>query len=261
MPASFWGLLAKVGPYKLTKTDEKHLHERGNNKHYISAFTRMRPSSLGSETLPKGIQSQEAWLPKIHMGMVESPKFQNGITGRNQSNRPAQTTDRDRAIFNTMENQNYTDRNISNLNQEQQPESFTGPLSRPRVAPLKIENSNFESPASMIGSTPQSEYLSASSHRSIYTDPMESPESNADRYANIGRPSLATPTSVTSVSQHYAHVGRPSLRTPKTRHKPPRVNSGGEIPHYYKRPTTGYNAKGRPSNRRTIEDDVKKYRK
>src|SRR3990172_4346962 len=162
MGASYWGLLAKVGPYRLTKNDEKHLHERGSGLHYNSAFTRMMPSSMGAETLPSGIQSQEAWLPKIDWGMYENPKFQQGITGRGYTFRPGQTTDRDRAIFNTMENRNALDQNVSNLNTERRPSVFMdgsytpagspsviNPTNRPRVSPIQIENSNFISPASM----------------------------------------------------------------------------------------------------------------
>jgi hypothetical protein len=144
MPASYWGLLAKVGPYKLTKTDQKHLHERGSNKHYTSAFTRMRPSSLGSEVLPPGQQDNSNLLPKIFKGMVPDPNFRGVVTGRNPANYAQTTSDRDRAIFNTMENQNYLDKNVSNLNQESRPESFTGPVQRPRVSPLRIE-ANFNS--------------------------------------------------------------------------------------------------------------------
>lgn len=140
MPASYWGLLAKVGPYKLTKTDQKHLHERGNNKHYTSAFTRMRPSSLGSEVLPPGQQDNSNLLPKIFKGMVPDPNFRGVVTGRNPANYPQTTSDRDRAIFNTSEEmEGLYKRNVNNLNTEQKPESFTGTVQRPRVSPLKID--------------------------------------------------------------------------------------------------------------------------
>lgn len=159
MPASYWGLLAKVGPYKLTRTDEKHLHERGSGLHYNSAFTRMMPSSLGAETLPLGIQSQEPWIPKINFRMVENPKFQSGAVGRGLVFRPGVTTERDRAIFNTMESMNYADRNISNLNTEQRP---IGPAAssnvqsrRPSVSPLNlpyypVDQSNIDSTANAL---------------------------------------------------------------------------------------------------------------
>lgn len=135
MPASYWGLLAKVGPYKLTKTDQKHLHERGNNKHYTSAFTRMRPSSLGSEVLPPGQQDNSNLLPKIFKGMVPDPNFRGVVTGRNPANYPQTTSDRDRAIFNTMENMGYADKNVSNLDTEQRP-----------VGPYSASNTPLNSP-------------------------------------------------------------------------------------------------------------------
>lgn len=103
MPASYWGVLAKVGPYKKTKLDQQHLHERGSNLHYTSAFTRMQPSSLGCETAPPGIQDQSAWLPKIHMGMVTSRQNRQSISGRNATPNPASTTDRDRAFYDGIE--------------------------------------------------------------------------------------------------------------------------------------------------------------